>query len=298
MNKMIAYRRLPRFSHLEAKTIEEACSLLSKYKGKAKVIAGGSDLLPFMKDRKLTPEYIINIKGIPGFNNIRYSDSETLRIGALATLHDIASSSIIREKISLLADAAFKIGTPQVKNIGTIGGNICNASPSADLAPCLLALEARLKLTSASGERVIPITDFFVGPFKTIMREEDLLVEIDISIPPPRSSSCYKWVTKRTAVDETLVGVAALLGLNAKDDICNDIRLGLGSVAPTPIRAVQAEEMLRGRRIEGKIIKEVAVLARKEAHPRSRADYRQRMTEVLVKRAINEIFQNITEIKS
>lgn len=292
MNK-ISYRHLPRFDHLEPKTTEEACSLLSKYKGRAKVIAGGTDLLPAMRTREITPAYIINIRSIPNLDYIHYTDAEGLKIGALITLRDIASSPIIREKFPMVADAALKIGTPQVRNMGTIGGNICNASPSADLAPSLLVLEARLKLISAGGERVTHIADFFVGPFKTVVREDELLIEIQISIPPPRSAGCYKWLTKRTAVDETLVGVAALIVLDTKDNVCNDIRLGLCSVAPTPIRATRAEELLRGRRIEDKLIKEVAALAAGEASPRSRADYRQKMTGVLIVRAINEALRNI-----
>ena len=292
MNK-ISYRRLPRFDHLEPKTIEEACSLLSKYKGRAKVIAGGTDLLPSMKNRRITPAYIINIRSIPNLDYIHYTDAEGIKIGALATLHDIASSPTIQEKLPLLADAALKIGTPQVRNMGTIGGNICNASPSADLAPSLLVLEARLKLTSADGERVTHIAEFFVGPFKTVVREDELLTELQISIPSPRSAGCYKWLTKRTAVDETLVGVATLIVLDTKDNVCHDIKLGLCSVAPTPMRAIRAEELLRGRRIEDKLIKEVAVLAAEEASPRSRADYRRKMTEVLVLRAINEALRNI-----
>ena len=150
-----------------------------------------------------------------------------------------------------------------------------------------------MKLISTGGERVIPIADLFVGPFKTAIREDELLIEIQVSIPPLRSAGCYEWITKRTIVDETLVGVAVLVTLDAKDNICRDIRLGLGSVASIPMRAGQAEELFRGRRIEDKLIREAALLASKEANPRSRVDYRRRMTGVLVARAINEALRNI-----
>lgn len=290
---MNVYRCLPRFEYFAPTTIDEACSLLRKYGAEAKVIAGGTDLLVDMKRRKSSPRYLIGLKGIANLNGITFDESKGLTIGAMVTLQSIVDSVPIRERFELLSTAALKISTPQIRNMGTIGGNICNASPSADMVPCLLVLEARSKLISADGERVIPIADFFVDPFKTVISEGELLAEIQISIPPPRSAGCYKWVTKRTTVDETLVGVAALIVLDTKDSICNDIRLGLCSVAPTPMRVIQAEELLRGRRIEDRLIKEAAVLAAKEADPRSRADYRRRMTEVLVVRAINEALRNI-----
>jgi len=287
------YRCLPRFEYFAPTTVEEACSLLRKYGAEAKVVAGGTDLLVDMKRRKSLPRYLIGLKRIANLNGITFDESKGLTIGAMVTLQSVINSVPIRERFGLLSSAALKIGTPQVRNMGTVGGNICNASPSADLAPGLLVLDVRLKLISADGERIIPIADFFAGPFKIAIDEGELLTEIQISIPPPRSKGCYKWVTKRTAVDETLVGIAALIALDTKDNICSDIRLGLGSVSPTPMRAIRAEELLRGKRVEDKLIKEVAVLAAKEADPRSRADYRRRMTEVLVVRAINEPLRNI-----
>ena len=287
------YRCLPRFEYFSPETVEEACSLLRKYGKEAKVVAGGTDLIPDMKRRKSLPRYLIGLKRIASLNGITFDESKGLTIGTMVTLHSLIDSAPVREKFSLISSAALKIGTPQVRNMGTVGGNICNASPSADLAPCLLALNARLKLISTNGERLIPINEFFVAPFKTGIDEGELLTEIQISMPPPRSGGCYKWATKRTAVDETLAGVAALIVLDTKDNICKDIRLGLGSVAPTPIRAFRAEELLRGKKVEDQLIKEVAVLAAKEAAPRSRADYRRRMTEVLFVRAISETLKSI-----
>ena len=284
---------LPRFNYLAPKTIDEACSLLDKYGGAARVIAGGTDLLVSMKKREISPQYIINIKAIPELDYIHYSHEDGLKIGALATLQSVASSSIVKDKFGLLATACKKVGTPQVRNMGTIGGNICNGGPSQDTVPSLLVLEAKLKLVSLQGERVVPVDSFFISPFQTALNQAELLTEIQIPTPPPRSNGCYQWLTKITAVDETLVGVAVLVTSDSAGGLCKDIRIGLCSVAPVPIRARQAEELLRGKKIEADLIEQVAQVAADETRPRSRANYRRRMTSLLVKRAINEAWQSI-----
>ena len=278
---------LSSFNYLAPKTIEEACSLLSKYEGRAKVIAGGTDLLVSMKKRQINPQYLVNIKDIPGLDYIHYSEENGLKIGALATLSSIAGSPIIKDKFGLLATTCNKIGIPQVRNMGTIGGNICNGGPSQDSIPSLLALDARLKVVGLRGEK------FFTGPFQTALDKAELLTEIQIPSPPPGSDGCYQWLTKITEADETLVGVAVLMTLDTKDSICKDIKIGLCSVAPVPIRARRAEEVLRGKKLENRIIEQVAQVAAEETSPRSRADYRRQMTGVLVKRAINEVWQNV-----
>ena len=283
---------LSSFDYLAPKTVKEACSFLAKYEGKAKVIAGGTDLLLSMKRRKISPQYVVSLKGIPELDYIHYSQEDGLKVGALATLQSIASSSSIKDKFGLLRTACNKIGIPQVRNIGTIGGNICNAGSSQDSIPALLVLDTRLKLVSLQAERVVPIDKFFIGPFQTVFDKAELLTEIQIPTPPPRSDGCYQWLTKITEADETLVGVAVLITLDT-DSICKDIKIGLCSVAPTPMRARQAEEMLRGKKLESKIIEQTAQVAADETRPRSRADYRRRMTSVLVKRAINEVWQKI-----
>ncbi len=290
---MKSFRRLPAFEYLAPSSVQEACSLLKTYGDRAKILAAGTDLLIDMKKRTETPSYLIGLRNIPDLDYVSYDDANGLRIGALATFQAIANSRPVREKFGLLATACLKVGTPQIRNMGTIGGNICNAGPSQDTPPCLLALEARLKLVSSDGERVVPITEFFSGPFKTVLRNDEILSEIQIANPPPRSAGCYQWLTKRTAVDETLVGVAVLATLGAKDGVCTDIRLGLGSVAPTAMRARWAEEFLRGKAIDDGLIEEATTLAASETSPRSRADYRQKMTAILVRRAIKEAIKMV-----
>jgi len=286
---------LPQFNYLVPKTIQEACLLLSSYQGKAKVIAGGTDMLVSMLRKKISPNYLVNIKGVPGLDYIYYNQESGLSLGALATLQSIASSAIVKDKFQLLASACNKIGIPQVRNMGTIGGNICNGGPSQDSIPSLLVLDAKLKLVSPHTERTVPIEKFFVGPFQTALEEAELLTEIEIPPLLPRSDGCYHWLTKITEVDETLVGVAVLMTLDTTGSVCEDIKIGLGSVAPIPLRARRAEEVIRGQKIEDKLIEEAAKVASEETTPRSRADYRRQITSVLVKRAVNDAWQKVKQ---
>lgn len=286
-------RLLKPFEYLEPKTVEEAVQLLAKYGDKAKVLAGGTDLLILMKKRQIIPKYVVYIKGIPELDYIQYSQEAGLKIGALATHSAIADSPIVRDKFKLLAAACGKVGTPQVRNMGTIGGNICEGGPSQDSIPSLLVLDANLKLVSSNGERIVPINEFFIAPFKTALQQAELLTELQVPAPPPRSAGCYKWATKITAVDETLVGVAVLMSLDSTGDMCSDIKIALCSVAPTPTRARRAEEVLRGKKMDNGLIEQAAQVAAEEAKPRSRADYRRRMTRVLVREVLNETWQKI-----
>jgi CO/xanthine dehydrogenase FAD-binding subunit len=286
---------LPRFDYLAPKTINEACLLLSRHGDKAKIMSGGTDLLVSMKQKKITPTYVINIKGIPKLDYIYYTQGIGLRIGALTTLQSIAASPIIGDKFELLQTACSKIGTPQVRNMGTIGGNICNGGPSQDSIPSLLVLDAKLKVVSLQHERIVPIDEFFIDPFVTALDQTELLTEIQIPTPPPKSAACYQWLNKLNEVDETLVGVAILMTADSTGNVCRDVKIGLCSVAPTPIRAIRAEQILKGKNIENKIIELAAKVAVDETNPRSRAHYRRQMTSVLVKRAIIDVWQKIKQ---
>jgi CO/xanthine dehydrogenase FAD-binding subunit len=281
------------FGYYEPKTVEEAINILSMCGTNAKVLAGGTDLLVSMKRKEISPQYVVYIKSIPELDFIEYSPEAGLKIGAVATHAAIADLPIIRGKFDFLATACNKIGTPQVRNMGTIGGNICQGGPSQDTIPSLLVLDAKLKLVGPNGERLIPIEEFFIAPFQTALNEAELLIEIQIPPLPPQTAGCYKWITKRSKVDETLVGVAVLMMFNPIKDICKDIRIGLCSVGPTPFRARRAEELLRGEKVENKLLEQVAKIAAEETRSRSRADYRRNMTKVLVKGAIDEVLEKI-----
>lgn len=289
----ISYRHLPRFDHLEPRTVEEVCSLLSKYKGEAKVIAGGTDLLPAMRNRKLTPGYIINIKPIANLDYIDYDDTEGLRIGVLATLRDIETSPVIREKFPMIANAACKIGTPQVRNAGTIGGNLCNAAPSADTAPPLIGLEARAKINGPNKERIIALEEFFTGPGQTVLQAGEILTEIQVPNPLPHTRGVYLKLPARSMVDLAVVGVAIVITLDNKEKTIADAKIILGAVAPTPIRARQAEDIIKGKAISSELIEKAAEAAAEEAKPisdlRGSASYRKEMVKVLTKQGIRQL---------
>ena len=289
-------RKIKEFEYFAPSTLSETISLLAKYKGNAKIFAGGTDLLIQMKQRKLTPEYLIDIKNISELNYIKYSKDEGLKIGALVTHSSLANSEIIQEKFNILAEASLAVGSVQTRNRGTIVGNICTSSPSADTPPALIALDANLKLISTEGERMVNIKDFFINPFKNILKETELLTEIQVPNLPPNSGGAYLWLPKITAVDETLVGVGVVITVeDLTNKICTNARIGLGSVAPTPIRAEMAENFLKGKRINDSIIKQAAEIASNETSPRSRAEYRKEMVKVFVRRALDGALKKINK---
>ena len=284
-----------KFKHLEPKTIEEAIFLLSRHKEAAKVIAGGTDLITQLKKGAELPRYIINIKGIPDQDSITYDEREGLRIGALATIHSIEVSPVIRQKFGVLAQAASELGTPQVRNRATIGGNLCNAAPSAETAPALIVLEARLKIAGAGGERTVPIEDFFTGPGQTMLHPDEILSEIQVPNPPPRSGGVYLKQTVRKALDLATVGVAVITRLDG--DIIRDVKIALGAVAPTPMRARKAETLIREQKLDDALLDEAGLVASGEASPiddvRSSAEYRKKIIRDLVRRAIRQAVEQI-----
>ena len=287
-------KKINKFEYFAPSTLAEVISLLAEYKGKAKLYAGGTDVLVQMKQRKLTPEYIIDIKKIPELNGITYSPEGELTIGALVTHGQFAISKNVPEKFTMLKEASLAVGSVQTRNRGTIAGNICTSSPAADTPPALLALDAGLKLVSSTGERTVKINDFFTGPFKNILKDTEIITEILIPALPENSGGVYLWHSKITEEDETLVGVGIVLTVdNLENRVCTNLRIGLGSVAPTPMRAVKAEDFLKGKIVDEETIKQTAEIAANESLPRSRAEYRKEMVKVQTKRALSQALKRI-----
>lgn len=289
------YRRLPRFEYLAPKTVDEVLSLLSRHTKRAKVIAGGTDILPKLKRREIkAPEYIIDLKGVPNLDYISYDESSGLRIGALTTIQAVETSPIIREKFGVLHQAAVNMASTQVRNRGTVVGNICNASPSADTVPPLLTLEAKLKLVSQKGERIVNIENFFTGPGGTILTDEELLFEIQVPNLPRYSKSRYLKLTPRRSMDLAIVGVAVVVIL--ENGICSDMRVALGAVAPTPVTVKGVKDIIKSRRFSEDVIEKVAQVASGQSRPiddmRGSAEYRKEMVKALVSRAINQVISN------
>ncbi len=224
----VFYRRMPSVQYLMPKTLDEALEMLSMYKEAAKILAGGTDLIPGLKRREIgIPEYVIDIKSIPGLDELSYDKKSGLKIGPLVTIDAIAQSSVIAEHFTCLAQAAQSMASPQVRNRGTIAGNICNAVPSADSAPSLIVLSARVMIKSLTSERSLPVEKFFLSPRKTVLKEDEILTEISIPNPAPGSRSAYLKLSPRHSMDLAIVGAAAA-GL-CRNGICHEYKNSAGS---------------------------------------------------------------------
>ena len=287
------YRRLPRFEYVRPGTVDEALAFLATHKGEAKVLAGGTDLVPRMRVREAAPPaYVVDLKGITGLDGIGYDDSKGLTLGPLATIEAVSRSEVVVGRFSALAEAARSMASPQVRSRGTIAGNICNAIPSADSAPALLALGASVTITGPGGERRVPIDEFFAGPRETVIGQDEMLLAITIPNQAPASRGTYLKLSPRHSMDLAVVGVAAV-GL-MEEGTCVDVKIGLGAVAPTPIRAPMAEALLKGQKVTPALIDEAARSALTQCSPiddhRASREYRCDMVHVMTRRALTRIF--------
>lgn len=288
---------LPKFNYLAPQSIAEACSLLAEHQEKAKVIAAGTDLLVQMKHKKVRPQYIIDIKRIPGLDYIRYDDQSGLQIGALTTIRAIETSPLVQQRFGILSQAAGLLGTVQIRNRGTIGGNLGNAAPSAETAPALMALAAKAKIVGSKRKRVVALEDFFLGPGETVLQPDEMLTEIQVPNPAVPSSGVYLKHTVRRMAELAIVGVGVFITWNGAGQTCGDARIILGAVAPTPLRVKRAEEVLKGQQLSGKLMEKAAQIAAEESRPiddvRSSAEYRRNMVRVLVKRALEQATEGL-----
>ena len=290
-------RRLPKFEYHAPASLSEALDYLSRYSGKAKVLAGGTDLLVSMKKREVLPEHLINLKGIQELKHIRYDKKRGLEIGGLVTLREIERSTIVKEKYGALWDAANVMAAPQIRSLATIGGNLCSAVPSADTAPPLVALGATVTLAGKNGERTLLVEDFFAGPEASVLNPVEILSRVFIPSPPENSGGAYLKLMRRNAMDLALVGVAACLKLDGGKRVCQEARIALGAVAPTPMRALRAEEVLLNKEPDEQLAMEAGKIAAQEARPisdvRASKEYRTEMLRVLTKRAVMEALKRV-----
>ena len=284
---------MPPPKYLTAGSVEEALSLLSQYGESAKFVSGGTDFLMQLKRGEAAPECLICLGEIRELDFIKYDEINGLRIGALTTIVNVANSSLIQSKFSILAQAAGMLGTPAIRNQATLGGNLCNAAPSADTAPPLLVLGAMAKTVGVEGEKVVSLEDFFVGPGQTILGQNRLLTEIQIPNMLPHSGGAYLKQKRRQGADLAVVGVAALVVMEG--EVLKDVKIALGAVAPTPIRAKKAEQILRGKKLDQRLLEKSGQAASGEASPiddiRGSADYRRELVAVLTKRALTQALQ-------
>lgn len=284
-----------RFEYFEPGTLDEAVALLVRYDGQASLLAGGTDLLVEIKEHLRRPQHVVNIKKIPGMAALDYDDRSGLRVGALVTAREIEISPVVLAKYAGLAQAARELGSIQVRHRATVVGNICRASPSADTLPPLIADGATVRIHGPGGERTVALESFFTGPGKTVLAPGELVTEIAVPAPPPRTGKHYLKHGRRKAMELATVGVGVSLTLDG--GACREIRIVLGAVAPTPIRARQAEDALRGRTLDGATIEAAARIATGECRPisnvRGSAEYRRELVGVLTQRAIDQAMRAI-----
>jgi len=279
---------MPSFQYLKPGSLDEAISLLTAHGEKARYIAGGTDVVVKVKERKWTPQYLISLRHLPGLAYIQRDHEGVLRIGGLTTHRMLEQSPLIAKHYPAVLDAVENIGSVQIRNVATIGGNICNAVPSADGVIPLLILGAHLTLVGPKGKRSLPLKSFFLGPGQTLIEPGEILIEFFIPPLLPASGSAYFKHTRREAMELPLLGVGLYLALAEDRRTCVKARIGLGVAAPTPIRALLAEEYLKGKAIDEALLTEAGKIAAKETSVRDsirgRAWYRREMVEVLIRR--------------
>jgi len=277
------------FDYVEPKTLDEACHVLKDHE-EAKLLAGGISLTVLLKNNLLAPSHLVNLKTVPGLDQIEWVDHDGLKIGALNRHRDILHSQSVRRHFPVLAEAASKIATPAIRNLGTIGGNIAHAEPSADFPPSLIALNASLRLKSPDGERKISIEDFFTDYYENVLTPGEILIGVEIPPLPAFPGGTYIKLDKVTNA-LAIVGVAAVLCLDERGR-CVHAGVGLGGVASTPLKVRKAEKILLGEKLNDSHIDQAAREAQAISQPtndvNASAEYRKEMVYVLTRRALQE----------
>jgi carbon-monoxide dehydrogenase medium subunit len=280
------------FEYHAPTTTDEATALLARFGEDAKVLSGGQSLIPLMKLRLATPGHLVDIGGIPGLAGIREADG-FLRIGALTRESELEESELVRTRYPLLHDTSKVIADPLVRNLATIGGNLAHGDPANDHPATMLALGAEVVARGSKGERRIPITSFFTGPFETVLERDELLVEIRVPIPSPRSGGAYLKLERKVG-DFATAAVAVQLTL-ATNGTCEQLGIGLTTGGLTPITAERAEAALRGKRPDEKTIMHTAQLASDAAQPaadlRGPVEYKKDLVRVLTARALRKALE-------
>jgi aerobic carbon-monoxide dehydrogenase medium subunit len=283
-----------RFEYLEPESLGEALTLLERHGDEARAIAGGTSLIIMMRQQLLRPKVLISLARIPNFDAITFDEREGLRIGAGARHRDIELSPFVRQRYPLLHETFRKVAQPRIRNMGTVGGNLAAGDPLTDPGASLIALDTEVTLAGSKGKRTIALEEFFVDYYQTALNPGELLTEIRVP-PPKRPGWSHIKFTPRSIEDFATVGIAVTL--DAKNGICEDVRVGLNSVASTIVRPKRAEQVLRGQQINDPRLREMGEIAATEVDPmddnRGSAEYKREMVKVLVRRAAKEALERL-----
>ena len=279
-----------KFKYISPKTKEEVLEILKQKKSEACIVAGCTNVLPYIKDKKLSEKLLLDICGIEELNYIKKNECE-IYIGAGTNISDLINSKIIKEECNILYQAAEQFADPTIRNSATIGGNLADASPAADVAPPLLVLDAVLKVESMDGKREISLKDFFIGPRKTVLHDDEMITSIKIKDDSINKNGCFIKLGLRQAMAISLATVALIL--EVEKDKVTDIRIAMGSIAPTPLRLIKVEGLLKNKKIEDELIEEAIEKVREEVKPigdvRASAEYRRYVSGILFKRAFKKL---------
>lgn len=289
-------KRLKPFSYAEPTGMEEAVQILFAEGPSAFPLAGGTDLLVRMKKGELSPSTLVNLKRIPDLQGIHPEDGKGITIGALSSIASLEFSSFLQRNHPALVDAARTLGSPSIRNLGTVGGNIGRASPASDLAPALLALGACISIWGPQGKRAVGMDEIFAGPGKTILLPGEVLVSFFLPEAVPGTRSAFAKIGRRESMDCALASVAVFLRQELGSEKAASVRIALGAVAPTPLRAKKAEEFLLASPLTAKRIGEASRIASEESAPisdlRCSASYRKEMVAVLVRRTLLQLLRS------
>jgi CO/xanthine dehydrogenase FAD-binding subunit len=281
---------LPKFEYHDPPALDEACQIMAELKEKARPLAGGTDLLVNMRRGTVSPEHVISLGRIEELRGI-YPSNGQLRLGACLTAAEIGQSKEVNDLINPLGSGANSLGSPLIRNLATIGGNLVTARPAADLPPPLMAYGASVVLKNSSGKRAVSLDNFFRGPGQTVMEPDELLTEITVETPPPYSGGGYIKLGARKTLITSIVNVAAFLSLDDRDGTITSARVVLGAVAPVPMRATSSEQVLLGEKPTDALFLRAGEAAAGDSKPiddfRGSAEYRRAMVEVLTRRALN-----------
>ncbi|MBI5589097.1 MAG: xanthine dehydrogenase family protein subunit M [Deltaproteobacteria bacterium] len=287
---------LPKFDFHEPKTLNEACQILAEYGQKARIIAGGTDLMVNMKKKILSPEQLVSISRISELKKLDTAGGN-IRIGACFTVAELNASGEIQKHLSALGEGAKNLGTPLIRNLATIGGNLGTARPAADLPPALMAYGAQVVLKSLSGERTLSLDNFFLGPGFTAVKPDEILTEIRVPALPPGSGAGYINIGVRKGQDCNLVNVASFITLDS-NGIIQNARIVMGCVGPVPLRALSAEKILIGQKPESALFLRAGAAASSDSTPiddfRGSAVYKRDMAGVLTRRTLDIAFHEAT----
>ena len=283
-----------KFDYLEPGSLSETLILLERHGDEARAIAGGTSLVIMMRQRLLMPKVVISLARIPNFDTITFDERDGLRIGAGARHRDIELSPIVKRHYPLLHETFRKVAQPRIRNMGTVGGNLAAGDPLTDPGASLIALDAEVMLAGSKGNRTIALEEFFVDYYQTALNPGELLTEIRVP-PPKRSGWSHIKFTPRSIEDFATVGIA--ITLDAKNGVCEDVRVGLNSVASTIVRPKRAEQILRGQQMNDARLREMGEIAATEVDPmddnRGSAEYKREMVKVLIRRAAQDALQRL-----